>query len=379
MKYAVSSLVLLCGVAALCGCQDKALSDINDSTVTEASVAAISSAHPDKKPKSKFLNQPLVTDIFTADPSAHVFNGKIYIYPSHDIDSGIVSEDDGDKFDMKDYHVFSLDQVGGELTYEVTDHGVALKLEDIPWASRQLWAPEAAEKNGKYYFYFPAKNKDDAFQIGVAISDSPTGPFTAEPEPIKGSFSVDPTVFKDDDGSYYFYVGGIWGGQLQRWTTGTYTPTDTYPADDAPALSAKIARLSDDMLQFAEPLKDVQILDEQGNPLLQGDNERRFFEGAWVHKYKGKYYFSYCTGDTHNIVYAIGDNPYGPFTYQGVILKPVLGWTSQHSIIEHNGKWYLFYHDSQLSNGATHLRNIKITELEYNEDGTIKTIVPYFD
>jgi hypothetical protein len=379
MKHAVSSLILLCSLASLSGCQDKATPENSSLAASESSAAATSNRNLNEKTASKFLNQPLVTDIYTADPSAHVFNGKIYIYPSHDIDSGIVSADGGDKFDMKDYHVFSLDQVGGALRYEVTDHGVALKLEDIPWASRQLWAPDATEKNGKYYFYFPAKNKDDVFQIGVATSDSPTGPFTPEAEPIKGSLSVDPTVFKDDDDTYYFYVGGIWGGQLQRWATGTYTPSDTYPADDAPALSGKIARLTDDLLQLAEPLKDVQILDEQGNPLLQGDNERRFFEGAWVHKYKGKYYFSYSTGDTHNIAYAIGDNPYGPFTYQGVILKPVLGWTSQHSIVEHNGTWYLFYHDSQLSGGETHLRNIKMAELEYNEDGTIKMIDSHFD
>jgi hypothetical protein len=86
-----------------------------------------------------------------------------------------------------------------------------------------------------------------------------------------------------------------------------------------------------------------------------------------MHKYNGKYYFSYSTGDTHFICYAIGDNPYGPFTYQGRILNPVIGWTSHHSICEVEGKWYLFYHDSSLSKGVTHLRSIKVTEITYND------------
>ena len=110
---------------------------------------------------------------------------------------------------------------------------------------------------------------------------------------------------------------------------------------------------------------------------MAGDHNRRFFEASWMHKYNGKYYFSYSTGDTHFIAYAIGDNPYGPFTYQGVILNPVVGWTNHHSIVEFKGKWYLFYHDSELSGGQTHLRNIKVTELTHRPDGTIETINPF--
>ena len=132
-----------------------------------------------------------------------------------------------------------------------------------------------------------------------------------------------------------------------------------------------------DMLSYAETPKEIELLDKEGNPILQGDNDRRFFEAAWMHKYKGKYYLSYSTGDTHKIVYATGDNPYGPFTYQGVILQPVIGWTNHHSIAEFKGKWYLFYHDSSLSDGQTHLRSVKMTELTYNPDGSIVTIDPY--
>lgn len=310
--------------------------------------------------------------MYTADPRAHVFEGRIYIYPSHDIDAGIPEDDEGSHFDMRDYHVLSLDDVEKG---EVTDHGVALRLEDVPWAKRQLWSNDAAYKDGTYYLYFPAKDAQDVFRIGVATSPSPAGPFVAQPEPIEGSFSIDPSVFRDDDGAYYMYFGGIWGGQLQRWRTGTYNPDEPRdPSDNGPAIGPRVVRLTGDMLGFAEPVREIRILDEHGQPILQQDRERRFFEAAWMHKYQGKYYLSYSTGDTHLLVYATGDNPYGPFTYQGVILTPVLGWTTHHSIVEYKGKWYLFYHDSSLSGGKTPLRSAKVTELQYRPDGSIVTL-----
>ena len=319
------------------------------------------------------IGEPLVTHMYTADPSAHVFEGKLYIYPSHDWESGVAEDDAGGQFDMRDYHVFSMTNINGK----VTDHGVALDVKDVPWVKRQMWAPDVAAKGGKYYLYFPAKDKQEVFRIGVAVADRPEGPFKAQPHPIDGSFSIDPAVFADDDGEYYMYFGGIWGGQLQRWQTGLYVAEDSYPEADQPALSPKIARMRDDMLGFAEAPKDVLILDENGQPLKAGDNARRFFEAAWVHKYNNTYYFSYSTGDTHFIQYATGDNPYGPFTYRGKILEPVLGWTNHHSIVEFNNKWYLFYHDSYLSGGKTYLRNMKVTEMTHNADGSINTIDAY--
>ena len=318
-------------------------------------------------------SKPLVSHMFTADPSAHVFQGQIYIYPSHDIDAGVKEDDLGSHFAMRDYHVLSQKTPASP----VVDHGVALKLEDVSWASKMLWAPDAAESKGTYYLYFPAKDKDGVFRIGVASSSKPEGPFKAEKDYMKGSFSIDPCVFKDKDGSYYLYFGGIWGGQLQRWKSGNYSATDeSQPANGQPALMAKVARLDANMKEMAEAPRNVQILDAQGKVLLSEDHDRRFFEAAFVHQYPGKYYFSYSTGDTHNIAYATGTSPYGPFTYQGVILKPVKGWTNHHSIVEQNGKWYLYYHDVELS-GRTHLRNIKVTELKYRPDGSIETIDAY--
>ena len=319
------------------------------------------------------ISKPLVTHIYTADPSAHVFNNKIYIYPSHDIDAGVPFNDNGDHFGMEDYHVLSMDDINSE----AKDNGVALHVKDVPWAEKQMWAPDAAHKNGKYYLVFPAKNKEGIFQIGIAISDSPTGPFKAEPLPIKGSYSIDPAVYEDKDGSYYCYFGGIWGGQLQKYRNNKYSEFNELPKADEPALGPIIAKMTDDLLQFAEEPKEIEILDEHGKPLLEGDNDRRFFEAPWIHKYNGKYYFSYSTGDTHFICYAIGDTPYGPFTYAGRILNPVIGWTSHHSICEIDGKWYLFYHDSSLSKGVTHLRSAKFNEITNNDDGSINTLDPY--
>jgi hypothetical protein len=247
----------------------------------------------------------------------------------------------------------------------------------VPWAQRQMWAPDAACRDGRYYLYFPAKRADGIFQIGVAVGDDPAGPFVPEPEAIAGSYSIDPAVFADDDGAHYMYFGGIWGGQLQKYRDNAYDAAHEEPTDDEPALGPRVARLTSDMKQFAEAPRDVLILDDAGRPLRAGDHARRFFEASWMHKYRGRYYLSYSTGNTHLLCYAVGDNPYGPFTCQGNILTPVVGWTTHHSICEFEGRWYLFYHDALQSGGVTHLRSVKVTPLHYDDRGRIQTIHPY--
>ncbi|MEC7478918.1 MAG: glycoside hydrolase family 43 protein [Bacteroidota bacterium] len=330
--------------------------------------------------QNKFKDQPLVSEIYTADPSAHIFNGKIYVYPSHDIiEENPLYDDCGSQYAMRDYRVLSMDYIGGP----VTIHDVALDLDDVPWAKRQFWAPDAAEKDGKFYLYFPTKDKDDIFRIGVAVSEKPEGPFRSKKTAIEGSYSMDPSVFKDDDGSYYMYFGGIWGGQLQRWDeNNNYTPSGCETQDNgipnSPAISPRIAKMSNDMISFAEDPKPIRIIDKNGNPILTKDHDRRFFEAAWIHKRNGIYYLSYSTGNTHYIVYATGDNPYGPFTYRGVLNNPVQGWTNHHSTIKIADKWYLFYHDTQLS-GKDFLRNVKFSEMFHNSDGSIKTITTLLD
>lgn len=307
---------------------------------------------------------------YMADPSAHVFNNRLYIYPSHDRESGIPENDNGDHFDMADYHVFSTSDIETE---PLTDHGLALSVEQIPWSGRQLWDSDVCEKNGKYYLYFSLKDRNDIFRLGVAVADCPEGPFVPQPDPIRGSYSIDPCVMKDDDGACYIYFGGLWGGQLQRYRDNKALESARLPEGAEEALAPRVALLSEDMLQLAEVPRSLLIVDANGQA-LHADDPHRFFEASWMHKYKGKYYFSYSTGDSHLLCYAISDNPYGPFTYQGVILTPVVGWTTHHSICEFKGKWYLFHHDSVPSGRRTWLRSMKVVELEYDAEGHIKTI-----
>ncbi len=328
-----------------------------------------------------------------ADPAVHVFNGKIYIYPSHDWDAGECEDDDGGHFQMKDYHVLTLADPDQGLA---EDCGVIFDVEDVPWAEKQLWDSDVVEKNGKYYNIFSGKGYDGVFRLGVAVADKPEGPFIPQPYPIRGSFSIDPCVLKDDDGSIYTYFGGLWGGQLQWWQplAPGFTPVigkhgdengltdmgsaptkqdELFAHPDTPALPSLVVKMSDDVLQFAEAPRPVVIVGDDGQPLKASD-PHRFFEASWVFKRDGKYYFTYSTGDSHLICYAVGDNPYGPFKYEGVILTPVVGWTTHHSIVAYQGKWYLFHHDSVPSGAKTWLRSLKVCELKWDANGKIKTI-----
>jgi hypothetical protein len=299
-----------------------------------------------------------------------VFEGKLYIYPSHDVETDVGDNDLGDQYGMIDYHVFSMASIDGD----VVDHGIALALENVPWASKQLWAPDAAYRNGTYYLYFPARDKQGIFRIGVATSSTPAGPFKAEPEPIAGSYSIDPAAFIDEDGQAYLYFGGLWGGQLQNWSSDQFDPDGREPEGSLPALGPRVATLNEDMKSVRGDIQEISILDANGRPLQARDHDRRFFEAAWMHRYNGLYYFSYSTGDTHYLAYATGTNPRGPFTYAGRILEPVIGWTTHHSIVEFQGKWYLFHHDASLSGGINHLRCVKVRELTYDAQGRIELV-----
>ncbi|EON97058.1 putative xylosidase arabinosidase protein [Phaeoacremonium minimum UCRPA7] len=319
---------------------------------------------------------PLITNIYTADPSAHVFEGKVYIYPSHDRETDIKFNDNGDQYDMADYHVFSTESL--DPAAPVTDHGVVLRMEDVPWVSKQLWAPDAAFKDGKYYLVFPARDKKGIFRIGVAVGDRPEGPFKPDDDYIQGSYSIDPAVLVDDDNEAYLYFGGLWGGQLQCYQQGndifdaSWTGPKEPSGEGVYALGPRVAKLSADMHSLASEVQEIAILDpDTGAKILADDHDRRFFEAAWCHKRNGLYYFSYSTGDTHYLCYATGTSPTGPFTYGGRILEPVLGWTTHHSIVEFQGRWWLFHHDCELSKGVDHLRSVKVKEIFYDKDGKI--------
>lgn len=308
----------------------------------------------------------LIPTRYTADASAHVVDGRVVVWASHDLPVTTTAEDET-QYMMRDYALFSF----SEDMAEVTDHGNVLPIDTVPWVKQMMWAPDAVCRDGMCYLYFPAQDADGIFRIGVATSRSVYGPYTAEPEPIEGSYSIDPAVFVDDDGEAYLYFGGDWGGQLQRWTGGKYDASAQRPTS-GPSLKARVARLSKDMRSFVGGVREMTVVDEAGEELEAMDQGRRFFEGSWVHKVGDLYYFSYSTGETHKIVYATGKGPTGPWTYRGEVLSPPTGWTNHHSIAKAtDGKWYLFYHDSQAS-GKTPLRNVKMQELKY--DGT--QIVP---
>lgn len=308
---------------------------------------------------------------YMADPAAHVFNGKTYIVTSHDWASPVTDGTDGAHYDMRDYHVFSLE--GDPMTAEVTDHGAVLSIEDVPWVSKQMWATDMTEKDGKYYLYFSAKDLNGLFRIGVAVADTPEGPFKAMPDPIRGTYSIDPAVYRDGD-DYYLYFGGLAGGQNHRYdSSNTLMECATRPAKGDTAVPPRVARLSADMTQLAEAPRPVIITDSLGNQLLESD-PHRFYEAPWVYRYGDKYYLTYSTGGTHLLCYAVGDSPYGPFVYGGEIMTPVTGWTTHQAVTEIDGKWYLFYHDSAPSGGVSSLRSMKVTPLTHRPDGSIVTI-----
>ena len=284
---------------------------------------------------------PIITGQFTADPTARVFEGKLYMYPSHDIPSVITHTDGSAWFSMPDYHVFSSE----DLT-SWTDHGVILRQEDVPWGKPDayaMWAPDCVFKDGKYYFYFPdAPAGRPGFGIGVAVADRPEGPFTPQAKPIKGVVGIDPCVLIDDDGTSYMYWSGM-------------------------GLSG--CRLNDNMLELdGRPARLDRALPEG------------FKEGPFVFKRNGKYYLTYpwVRENTETLAYAMGDNPLGPFEYKGLIMKesPVGCWTNHHSLVEYEGQWYLFYHHNDYSPDFDKNRSARIDRVYFNEDGTIQEVVP---
>jgi len=293
---------------------------------------------------SKVISQnPLITDQFTADPTARVFNGKIYVYPSHDI---VPPKGEGrpEWFNMADYHVFS----SSNLT-DWGDHGAIVRQDEVDWVdsdSYSMWAPDCVEKNGKYYFYFPSRAKDTVhvkgFTIGVAIADHPAGPFTAVEKPIEGVEGIDPNVFIDKDGTAYLY----WSSQ-----------------------KFYVAKLKENMKELATEPIEIPNLPQEG-----------LKEGPFVFERNEKYYLTYphVADKTERLEYAVGKSPMGPFEVKGVIMEesPSGCWTNHHSIVDYKDQWYLFYHHNDYSPDFDKLRSIRADSLFFNKDGSIQKVQP---
>lgn len=285
---------------------------------------------------------PIIRDQFTADPTARVFNGKMYLFPSHDIPAP-ESVQRKDWFCMADYHVFSSTDLNNW-----TDHGVIVSQENVEWVnptSYSMWAPDCVERNGKYYFYFPANLKTGrGFGIGVAIADKPEGPYIPQPEPIAKVRGIDPSVFIDKDGQAYIY----------------YSLNRIYAA-----------KLKDNMIEL------------DSEPVVLGDLPTKgLVEGPFFLERNGIYYLTYphVENVTERLEYAIGDNPLGPFKVTGVIMDetPMGTWTNHHSMVEYNDQWYLFYHNSAYSPKFDKNRSVCVDSLFFNPDGTIQKVIPTF-
>jgi hypothetical protein len=286
---------------------------------------------------------PLIGDQFTADPTARVFEGRVYMYPSHDIPP---PEDQRQEwFTMADYHVFSSDNL-----VDWTDHGVIVDQATVPWvngAGYSMWAPDCIERDGKYYFYFPAPFDPLIGRgngIGVAISDTPYGPFVPQPRPIEGVTGIDPGLFIDRDGQAYI----TWAGR-----------------------GLHIAKLKANMIELDSEPQPVQGLPEGGG----------LKEGPFLFERGGKYYYTFpwvINNTTEALVYCMGDNPMGPFEYKGVIMDEHANgcWTNHHSVVEFEGEWYLFYHRNDYSPHFDKLRSARIERLAFNPDGTIAKVTP---
>ncbi|KAL9064691.1 MAG: hypothetical protein Q9157_007738 [Trypethelium eluteriae] len=323
-----------------------------------------------------FYDPPVINIFHQADPAAHVFKfdpDTVFIYGSHDYNSTTASDDVGSQYDMKDYYVLTQT----DISQPATVGNKILDLPDVPWAQKQLWAPDVAEKDGQYYLFFPAKDKseDGLFRIGVALSDTPDGTFKAEPDYIEGSYSIDPAVLADDDGSYYIYFGGLWGGQLQAWTNNTYDSSQLGP--NAPttgnALGPRYAKLSEDLKSFDGEVQELVFIDQDGQQ-MQANSTRRFFEASSINKIGDLYYYQYSTGDSHTIEVAVGTSPQGPFVWNSTLLQPVAGWTTHESITKFKDDWLLYYADASLTH-QDNLRNTKVRKLVY-EDGTLSLTQP---
>jgi len=291
-----------------------------------------------------FGQNPIIRDQFTADPSARVFNGKVYVFPSHDIVAPEGKNLRPDWFCMEDYHVFSSENLT-----DWTDHGVIVSQYDAPWidsTSYSMWAPDCIERNGKYYFFFPASSQEESnrrgSRIGVAIAEKPEGPYIPQEKPIENVMGIDPNLFIDKDGQAYVY-----------WSMGNIFA----------------AKLKDNMLELDSEVKVIEEMPDKG-----------LKEGPYLFERDGIYYMTYphVENKTERLEYAMGDNPMEPFSFAGVIMdeSPAGCWTNHHSIIEYKDQWYLFYHHNDYSPDFDKNRSIRIDSLFFNENGTIQKVTP---
>jgi beta-xylosidase len=288
----------------------------------------------------KYSGNPIIKDLFTADPAAMIHNDSFFIYTGHD--EQVVGKEG---YIMKNWYVFSTtDMVNWK------NHGACLALSDFSWASANAWAGQCIERDGKFYWYVPIYYDQipgkKGFAIGVAVSDNPIGPFKdAIGKPlitndmttdlINDWDDIDPTVFVDDDGQAYLY----WGNS-----------------------SCKYVKLKQNMIEIDGQIQYVKL--------------KNFTEAPFLNKMNNTYYLSYAAGWPEVIAYATSSSPSGPWVYQKVINDTVNNCTTNHqSIVKYKGQWYFVYHNGALPTGGNFRRSVCIEKLNYNDaDGSIDKI-----
>lgn len=280
---------------------------------------------------------PIITDVFTADPAAMVHQGTVYLYTGHD-----EPPDGQDRYVMNDWLLFSSKDM-----VKWKAHGSPLSVKDFSWAASSAWAGHVIEKGGKFYWYVPMDHKDiHGKAIGVAVADSPTGPF----KDARGSAlitndmtkqakiswdDIDPAAFIDDDGQAYLF----WGNTVCYY-----------------------ARLKPNMTELDGPIMTVDL--------------PAFTEAPWIHKRGGVYYLSYATGFPEKTTYAVAKKITGPWVAKGLLTEVAGNSNTNHqAIIEFKNRWYFIYHNGSINpNGGSYRRSVCIDALEYHADGSMKRV-----
>lgn len=284
---------------------------------------------------------PIVQTAYTADPAPLVYNDKLYLYTSHD-------EDDSTWFTMNDWKLYSTDDM-----VNWTEHPTPLSFKTFEWARGDAWAAQCIERDGKFYMYVPVTDRKGESAIGVAVADSPYGPFY---DPlgtplVQADFgNIDPTVFIDDDGQAYLY----WGN-----------PNCFY------------VKLNKDMISYEGGIHAVPMTPEsfgrrEGNP----KRATLYEEAPWLYKHKGAYYLFYAGGPIpEHLAYATSDSPEGPWKYGGTVMAKEGGsFTNHPGIVDFRGKTYLFYHDASLPGGSGFTRSVCVREMDFGRDGKVNPV-----
>lgn len=293
-------------------------------------------------------DNPIIQTHFGPDPAPMVYNGTLYAYVGDDIPGF-------DFYYMTKWHVLSTTDM-----VNWTDHGSPISLESFKWARDRAWAAQCIERKGKFYWYICAQTDKNDMAIGVAVSDSPTGPFKdalGKPLITNGSWSnIDPTVWIDDDGQAYLY-----------WGNG----------------SLFYVKLNKDMVSYSGDIVTVPISVEsfggvRSNKSTENPNKDMYVEGPWFYKRNSNYYMMYAGMGKggESLSYSISSSPVGPWKYQGKIMEnqKINSFTNHGGIVDYKGNSYLFYHTGLLPGGGSYGRAACVEQFTYNPDGTIPSV-----